>query len=128
MGKQTPIIYLFAALLAFVLTEGHVYSADGSRNTTPFTLPVRGVVLQGTSTLVLSRGDDTQAATEGEAFFCEGDPPINYHCANSYASYGCSEDCQCCYYEESYRGDEGDPLGLAAPLGETKIPGASDGG
>ncbi|GEM_PF-2370712 len=69
-------------------------------------IPMNGVVLRGSSTLVVSGNGGTSAATEGEAFFCEGDPPTNYECSNSYATYGCSEETQTCYYEEKYREED----------------------
>lgn len=71
-------------------------------------IPMNGVVLQGTSTLVISGDGGTSAATEGEAFFCEGDPPTNYECSNSFATYGCSEETKTCYYEENYREEDTD--------------------
>ena len=69
-------------------------------------IPMNGVVLRGTSTLVMSGHGGTSAATEGEAFICEGDPPTNYECSNSLATYGCSEETKTCYYEETYRKED----------------------
>ena len=102
-----------AGAFLFGLIMGTGASAETFTDNTFIKTLVSGVTLQGTTTLVLSAGDNTSAAGGGEAFFCEGDPPTNYHCSNSYASYGCSEDCQCCYYEEKFVREDDEAFGLA---------------
>jgi hypothetical protein len=68
-----------------------------SQQLTP--VPTEKIILQGTSTQVIS-GGRSDAASGGQAFFCEGTPPTEYQCSNDLATYGCSESCKCCYYEE----------------------------
>ncbi len=94
-----PIIFL----IVLFSTYSMVAVSGELKVVTQFSqVPQNGVVLQGTSTLVMSGTGGTSAATEGEAFICEGDPPTNYECSNSYATYGCSEETRTCYYEEKY--------------------------
>lgn len=63
-------------------------------------VPMNGIELEGTSTFLLRHNGNTSAQTEGWATFCNGEKPNNYHCENKFFSYGCSEECKCCYYEE----------------------------
>lgn len=65
------------------------------------------VVLQGTSTMIITRGaDDAEAAGPlVDGVTCEGNSETNYTCSSDFVSYGCTEECQCCFYEE--RNDSG---------------------
>ena len=57
--------------------------------------------LLATKTLITIDAEDAaEDGSEGWAVFCEGDPPTEFHCANQFRAYGCSESCSCCYYEE----------------------------
>ena len=74
--------------------------------------PFKGIRLQRSNTLLVFPGG-AQNGKEGEAFECEGDNPQNtsggsYVCSNSFATYGCNEECGCCFYEEKYQNGEDD--------------------
>ncbi|MBX2869044.1 MAG: hypothetical protein KTR18_10230 [Acidiferrobacterales bacterium] len=81
-------------------------------------VPTNSVLLKGTGTMVLQSNPDAPHAASGggEAFFCEGDPEGDYVCTNSFATYGCNEECKCCYYEEAYNPAPRRPGGLTAPF------------
>lgn len=63
--------------------------------------------LLATKTLIsIDASGATQDGSEGWAVFCEGDPPTEFHCSNQFRAYGCSESCNCCYYEEFMKEDD----------------------
>ena len=63
--------------------------------------------LLATKTLIsIDTADASQDGSEGWAVFCEGDPPTEFHCSNQFRAYGCSESCNCCYYEEFMKTDD----------------------
>ncbi len=100
---QKNLINLISGLFLTVsiLVTHSAISEERNRIGQFFESSVKGVVLQGTSTLIFSNRPDPTAAKDGEAFLCEGDPEGDYQCSNSFATYGCSEECKCCYYEET---------------------------
>lgn len=87
-------------IMGLVLTHSAV-SQENNRDGQYFQRAVNGAYLEGTSTLIISGRPAAAGGKSGEAFFCEGDKEGDYECSNSFATYGCSEACKCCYYEET---------------------------
>jgi hypothetical protein len=123
MRELTWKILLAVSLSILVPLSGNVIAADKVKDgdqssaflSRQMSHPVKGVVLQGTSTLIFSTQSNPTAANGGEAFQCEGDPEGDYQCSNSIATYGCSEACKCCYYEENYIKVEDNDFKAMAP-------------
>ncbi len=60
------------------------------------------VVLQGTSTIIIANdsGESTAGGPLVDGVSCKGRSPENYICSSDKVRYGCSPECNCCFYEE----------------------------
>ena len=115
---KTIILAVFTSLATMNSAFAQDTNSYESNDIGFHSVPTNNILLKGTGTMVLqSNPNAPQAASGGgEAFFCEGDPNGTFVCANSYATYGCNDDCACCYYEELKKPEPRRPWGLAAPF------------
>ncbi len=60
------------------------------------------VILQGTSTIITSNGsaDTARGGPLVDGVTCKGKNESDYVCSSDKVRYGCSPECQCCFYEE----------------------------